>query len=117
MAVAGFGISNKIGQHQQDVSGREGVLSPEKNRLLTQVGPGTPMGDYLRRYWQPIGGASELDDNPIKADPPAGRGPRALQGPAAAGSGCSTGTVRTAAPTSPTASSRRPASAATITAG
>ena len=43
------------------------MLSAEKNKLLTQVGPGTPMGEYLRRYWQPIGGASELDDNPIKA--------------------------------------------------
>ena len=43
------------------------MLSPEKNRLLTEVGPGTPMGDYLRRYWMPIGGASELDADPIKA--------------------------------------------------
>ncbi len=43
------------------------MLSAEKNKLLTQVGPGTPMGEYLRRYWQPIGGASELDDNPVKA--------------------------------------------------
>ena len=43
------------------------MLSADKNKILTQVGPGTPMGDYLRRYWQPIGGASELDDNPIKA--------------------------------------------------
>ena len=43
------------------------MLTAEKNKMLTQVGPGTPMGDYLRRYWQPIGGASELDDNPIKA--------------------------------------------------
>ena len=42
------------------------MLSPEKNRLLTQVGPGTPMGELLRRYWMPIGGASELDKNPIK---------------------------------------------------
>ena len=42
------------------------MLSPEKNRLLTQVGPGTPMGELLRRYWMPIGGASELDTNPIK---------------------------------------------------
>jgi 5,5'-dehydrodivanillate O-demethylase len=42
------------------------VLSAEKNRILTQVGPGTPMGDYLRRYWMPIGGASELDTVPIK---------------------------------------------------
>ncbi len=43
------------------------MLSAEKNKILTQVGPGTPMGDYLRRYWMPIGGASELDANPIKA--------------------------------------------------
>jgi 5,5'-dehydrodivanillate O-demethylase len=43
------------------------VLTAEKNKLLTQVGPGTPMGELLRRYWHPIGGASELDDNPIKA--------------------------------------------------
>ena len=26
----------------------------EQNERLTQVGPGTPMGDLLRRYWQPI---------------------------------------------------------------
>jgi 5,5'-dehydrodivanillate O-demethylase oxygenase subunit len=43
------------------------VLSEEKNKLLTRVGPGTPMGEYLRRYWQPIGGASELDGKPVKA--------------------------------------------------
>jgi 5,5'-dehydrodivanillate O-demethylase len=43
------------------------VLSPEKNRLLTQVGPGTPMGELLRRYWMPIGGVSQLEKDPIKA--------------------------------------------------
>jgi len=42
------------------------LLTAEKNELLTRVGPGTPMGELLRRYWQPIGGASELDTNPIK---------------------------------------------------
>ena len=42
------------------------MLSAEKNRILTQVGPGTPMGELLRRYWMPIGGASELDNNRIK---------------------------------------------------
>ena len=42
------------------------MLSAEKNRILTQVGPGTPMGDYMRRYWMPIAGASELDASPIK---------------------------------------------------
>ena len=37
------------------------MLSAEKNELLIRVGPGTPMGNLLRRYWMPIGGASELD--------------------------------------------------------
>ena len=34
--------------------------------VLTQTEAGTPMGDLLRRYWQPIAGASELDDIPTK---------------------------------------------------
>jgi 5,5'-dehydrodivanillate O-demethylase len=42
------------------------VLSAENNRLLTQVGAGTPMGEYLRRYWMPIGGVSEFDRIAIK---------------------------------------------------
>jgi phthalate 4,5-dioxygenase len=29
------------------------MLSKELNELLTQTGPGTPMGDFLRRYWLP----------------------------------------------------------------
>jgi len=28
--------------------------SEEQNRLLTQVGRATPMGELMRRYWQPI---------------------------------------------------------------
>jgi 5,5'-dehydrodivanillate O-demethylase len=42
------------------------VLSAEVNRILTEVGAGTPMGEYLRRYWHPIAGASEFDANPVK---------------------------------------------------
>jgi 5,5'-dehydrodivanillate O-demethylase oxygenase subunit len=42
------------------------VLSAENNALLTQVGSGTPMGEYLRRYWMPIGGATEFDRVAIK---------------------------------------------------
>ncbi len=42
------------------------MLSEEKNRQLTRVGPGEPMGDYLRRYWIPFAGATELDANPVK---------------------------------------------------
>jgi len=38
------------------------MLTRELNDLLTQIGPGTPMGDLLRRYWQPIAAVSELEN-------------------------------------------------------
>ncbi len=33
---------------------------------LTRVGRGTPCGEYLRRFWQPVGLASELGDLPLR---------------------------------------------------
>ncbi|MDD2546844.1 MAG: aromatic ring-hydroxylating dioxygenase subunit alpha [Burkholderiaceae bacterium] len=43
------------------------MLSPEKNRQLTQVGPGMPMGEVLRRHWHPIAGVDALDRQPVQA--------------------------------------------------
>ncbi len=37
------------------------MMSAEQNQLLTQVGPRTPGGNLLRRYWQPIALADEFD--------------------------------------------------------
>ena len=31
---------------------------------LTQVGPGTPGGEYLRRFWHPVAFAADLKDVP-----------------------------------------------------
>ncbi|HET7007652.1 MAG TPA: phthalate 4,5-dioxygenase, partial [Candidatus Binatia bacterium] len=31
------------------------MLSREDNETLTRVGPGTPAGTMLRRYWWPVG--------------------------------------------------------------
>ena len=42
------------------------MLTPEENRRLTQVGPGTPMGTLQRRYWQPIGVVDEMTARPTK---------------------------------------------------
>ncbi|HEY3116467.1 MAG TPA: Rieske 2Fe-2S domain-containing protein, partial [Chloroflexota bacterium] len=36
------------------------MISQAENELLTQVGPGTPGGEMLRRYWHPICAAGEL---------------------------------------------------------
>ena len=44
------------------------MLTQEQNDRLTQVGPGTPMGELMRRYWHPIAGSSQLnEENPTKA--------------------------------------------------
>jgi 5,5'-dehydrodivanillate O-demethylase oxygenase subunit len=42
------------------------ATTKEQNERLTQIGPGTPMGNLLRRYWQPISPAVALKDNPVK---------------------------------------------------
>ncbi|HUZ76249.1 MAG TPA: aromatic ring-hydroxylating dioxygenase subunit alpha, partial [Chloroflexota bacterium] len=45
------------------------MLSAEENELVTQVGPGTPMGELFRRYWLPAMLSEELpepDCAPVK---------------------------------------------------
>ena len=42
------------------------MLTKEANERLTRVGPGTPMGELMRRYWQPVAPFAELLDNPVK---------------------------------------------------
>lgn len=43
------------------------MLTREENDLLTQVGPGTPCGELLRRYWHPVAAAAELtEEHPKK---------------------------------------------------
>src|SRR5690606_17408887 len=42
------------------------MLTQEQNELLTRVGPGTAMGDLLRRYWMPIAGVSEFEHRQTK---------------------------------------------------
>src|SRR3977135_2181769 len=39
------------------------MLVKEQNDLLTQSGPGTPMGQLFRAYWIPALLASELPEN------------------------------------------------------
>src|SRR6266545_66394 len=38
------------------------MLSKEENEYLCRTGPGTPMGNLLRRYWLPVMLSSEIPD-------------------------------------------------------
>jgi len=42
------------------------MVTAEEQKLFTEVGPGTPGGELLRRYWYPIAPLAELDENPVK---------------------------------------------------
>ena len=43
------------------------MLTAEQNERLTRVGPGTPAGELLRRYWHPVALAADLTaENPTK---------------------------------------------------
>ncbi len=43
------------------------MIGREQNELMTRVGPGTPAGKLLRRYWQPVALVDELQgERPVK---------------------------------------------------
>jgi len=45
------------------------MLKQEENELITRVGPGTPMGNFMREYWLPAMLSSELpgpDSDPLR---------------------------------------------------
>jgi 5,5'-dehydrodivanillate O-demethylase len=42
------------------------MLSKKENERLARVGPGTPAGELLRRYWHPIAVAAELEERPLR---------------------------------------------------
>ncbi len=43
------------------------MLTTEENDRLARVGPGTPGGELLRRYWVPFLPSAMLDENPVRS--------------------------------------------------
>ena len=52
-------LTTPYGAYEHRVAARE-------DAELTHVGPGTPGGEYLRRFWHPIAYSSELKDLPVR---------------------------------------------------
>ncbi len=46
-------------------AGRQQAVGLAEDADLTHVGPGTPCGEYLRRFWQPVAISSELGALPL----------------------------------------------------
>lgn len=45
---------------------QQGVWAAEPDPELTEVGPGTPCGEYLRRYWMPVAMTDQIGDLPYR---------------------------------------------------
>jgi phthalate 4,5-dioxygenase oxygenase subunit len=43
------------------------MLKPDENEVITRTGPGTPMGEWFRRFWLPVMLAEEI---PVPDSPP-----------------------------------------------
>ncbi|MCH7765303.1 MAG: Rieske 2Fe-2S domain-containing protein, partial [Acidobacteria bacterium] len=57
-----------VDRHRLDVSTatvRNELARLEEDGYITHVGPGTPAGEYLRRFWHPVAYESELTDVPL----------------------------------------------------
>jgi phenylpropionate dioxygenase-like ring-hydroxylating dioxygenase large terminal subunit len=56
--------ANKIANTHRPYSGYFLTDVPPPDDELTSVGPGTPMGEYMRRFWHPLCLSEELKDLP-----------------------------------------------------
>src|SRR5690348_15555246 len=43
----------------------EDRMTPDQHAILTRVGPGTPGGEMLRRYWWPVWFAEKIETKPV----------------------------------------------------
>lgn len=51
---------------EPDTGTAYGRKQPTHDAFLSEVGPGTPMGELLRRYWHPIGISADASETPRK---------------------------------------------------
>lgn len=42
------------------------MVTAAENRAMCEVGPGTAMGELLRRYWHPFASVTDLEDEPVR---------------------------------------------------
>jgi len=59
MAIETFAGTQYDGYHKRDM--------PEEDEEITHVGPGTPCGEYFRRFWVPVARSDDLADLPLRA--------------------------------------------------
>ena len=59
-------LLNKINSFADanNYSGYNQSQQPKTDTILAHIGPGTPCGEYFRRYWHPVALSSEIRNDP-----------------------------------------------------
>ncbi len=60
-------MTESISKPTTAINAYTGYLEPDRgasDELLVRIGRGTACGEYLRRYWQPVALAAEIEDVP-----------------------------------------------------
>lgn len=60
------GVRQRVIPIAVDTGTAYGMPAPAYRAELTEVGPGTPMGELLRRYWHPVGTTADAGGTPRK---------------------------------------------------
>ncbi|MGU7783275.1 Rieske 2Fe-2S domain-containing protein [Burkholderia sp. PU8-34] len=64
MKVINFVSKEQFAQNAPDTGTAYGHEPAHPDDVLIGVGPGTPCGEYLRRYWQPVGVSANVTSRP-----------------------------------------------------
>ena len=59
-------MTETAGAEKRAYGGYFNSARPPEDSALTQVGPATPGGEYLRRFWHPVAMTAEVGERPLK---------------------------------------------------
>ena len=58
-------MTSAIDQSRQPFGGYYRILDAQEDPELTHVGPKTPCGEYMRRFWHPVAMSEQISDLPL----------------------------------------------------
>jgi len=58
-------VTSAIDQSRQPFGGYYRILDAQEDPELTHIGPKTPCGEYMRRFWHPVAMSAQISDLPL----------------------------------------------------
>jgi len=59
-------LKREVASEDRDAGTAYGHVAGQADGFLTAVGPGTPCGEFMRRYWHPVALSTDATTRPMK---------------------------------------------------